>query len=80
MKPGCRNPSAALSDNVPTTSMHVEKVLTTTDGHIFDVITNGFGLMPAYRWPIPPQDRWAIVAYVRELQKKRQEESGGTTR
>ncbi len=27
--------------------------------------------MPAYRWPIPPADRWAIVAYVRELQRKR---------
>ena len=27
--------------------------------------------MPAYRWPIPPADRWAIIAYVRELERKR---------
>jgi hypothetical protein len=38
---------------------------------LFDVITNGFGLMAGYRWPIPPADRWAIVAHVRALQKER---------
>lgn len=70
----------AQRGSVPTTSMHSERVLTTTDGHIFDVITNGLGLMPAYRWPIPPQDRWAIVAQVRAMQKKRQEDTGGTAR
>ncbi|HZT81602.1 MAG TPA: cytochrome c, partial [Gemmataceae bacterium] len=37
-------------------------------GHIFDVITNGYGSMPSYREQIPPRDRWAIVAYVRALQ------------
>ena len=58
--------------NVPTASFHQEKILKYTDGQIFDVITNGQGLMPSYRWPIPPADRWAIIAYVRELQRKRQ--------
>lgn len=58
--------------NVPTASFHQEKILNYPDGQIFDVITNGFGLMAGYRWPIPPADRWAIVAYVRELQKERQ--------
>ena len=57
---------------VPTASFHQEKILNYTDGQIFDVITNGAGLMPGYRWPIPPADRWAIVAYVRDLQRKRQ--------
>jgi hypothetical protein len=57
--------------NVPTASFHQEKILKYTDGQIFDVITNGFGLMAGYRWPIPPADRWAIVAHVRELQRKR---------
>ena len=42
------------------------------DGQIFDVITNGQGLMAGYRWPIPPADRWAIIAHVRELQRERQ--------
>jgi len=37
-------------------------------GHFFDVMTNGFGAMPDYAAQIPPEDRWAIVAYVRALQ------------
>jgi mono/diheme cytochrome c family protein len=57
--------------NVPTASLHQEKILKYPDGQIFDVITNGQGLMAAYRWPIPPADRWAIIAYVRELERKR---------
>ena len=57
--------------NVPTASFHQEKLLKYTDGQVFDVITNGTGLMSGYRWPIPPADRWAIVAYVRDLQRKR---------
>jgi mono/diheme cytochrome c family protein len=57
--------------NVPTASFHQEKILKYPDGQIFDVITNGFGLMSGYRWPIPPADRWAIIAYVRELERKR---------
>ncbi len=60
--------------NVPTASLHSDKVRGAPDGHLFDVITNGQGLMPAYRWPIPPEDRWAIVARVREMERQRQEE------
>ncbi len=57
--------------SVPTATFHQEKILKYPDGQIFDVITNGMGLMPAYRWPILPADRWAIIAYVRELQRER---------
>jgi hypothetical protein len=57
--------------NVPTASFHQEKILKYPDGQIFDVITNGFGLMSGYRWPIPPADRWAIIAHVRDLERKR---------
>lgn len=57
--------------NVPTASFHQEKILKYPDGQLFDVITNGTGLMAGYGWPIPPADRWAIVAYVRDLQRKR---------
>lgn len=57
--------------NIRTASIHQDRLLKSPDGYMFFVITNGLGLMPAYRWPIPPADRWAIVAYVRELQRKR---------
>ena len=57
--------------SVPTATFHQEKILKYADGQIFDVITNGTGLMAGYRWPIPPADRWAIVAYVRGLQRER---------
>lgn len=57
--------------NVPTASFHQEKVRNYPDGQLFDVITNGSGLMQGYRWPIPPADRWAIVAYVRDLTRRR---------
>jgi mono/diheme cytochrome c family protein len=57
--------------NVPTASIHQVKILKYPDGQLFDVITNGTGLMAGYRWPIPPADRWAIVAYLRELQRER---------
>ncbi|HXD19349.1 MAG TPA: cytochrome c [Vicinamibacterales bacterium] len=57
--------------NVPTASFHDEKILKYADGQIFDIMTNGMGLMPSYRWPIPTADRWAIIAYIRELERKR---------
>jgi mono/diheme cytochrome c family protein len=57
--------------NVPTASFHQDRIVKNPDGQIFDVITNGLALMPAYRWPIPPADRWAIISHVRELERKR---------
>jgi mono/diheme cytochrome c family protein len=47
-------------------------------GHYFDVITNGWGAMPSYASQIPVQDRWAIIAYVRALQRS-QGGAAGTT-
>jgi mono/diheme cytochrome c family protein len=64
----------AQRGGVPTTSLYDPKATTATDGHLFNVITNGQGLMPAYRWPITPADRWAIVAQVRHMQQQRQAE------
>lgn len=39
------------------------------DGHIFDVITNGIRTMQPLGGNIPVEDRWAITAYVRALQR-----------
>lgn len=57
--------------NVPTASFHQDRIRQYSDGEMFDVITNGRGLMAGYGWPISPADRWAIVAYVRELERQR---------
>ena len=63
--------------NVPTASFHDEKILKYPDGQIFDVMTNGMGLMPSYKWPIPASDRWAIIAYIRELERRRPATAAG---
>ncbi|QDT55163.1 Cytochrome c [Caulifigura coniformis] len=49
-------------------SFHIERLRGAPVGHYFDVISNGFGAMPVYKNRISPQDRWAIIAYVRALQ------------
>jgi len=38
------------------------------DGYIFQVVTQGFGLMPSYASELSPEERWAVVTYVRALQ------------
>ncbi len=55
---------------IPTADLHEQRLRDVPDGQLFDVITNGLGLMAGYKYPIPPRDRWAIVAYVRRLQSE----------
>ena len=57
---------------VRTANLHEERLREVPDGQLFDTITNGFGLMPGYRYPLHPADRWAVVAYVRQLQSQTQ--------
>jgi mono/diheme cytochrome c family protein len=47
---------------------HEERLRAAPDQHFFDVITHGYGVMHSYADRVPPQDRWAIVAYIRALQ------------
>ena len=54
---------------VPPVSLHVETVRSQPDGQLFNTITHGIRTMPAYGAQIPPADRWAIVTYVRALQR-----------
>ena len=53
----------------PPTSLHEDVVRLRPDGHLFNTITNGIRNMPAYGSQIAVEDRWAIVAYVRALQR-----------
>jgi mono/diheme cytochrome c family protein len=49
-------------------SFHVERLREQPIGYFFDVMTQGFGEMSSYASQVPPEDRWAIAAYVRALQ------------
>jgi hypothetical protein len=50
-------------------SFHDERVRALPVGHYFDVITRGFGVMQDYSAQIGVEDRWAVVAYLRVLQR-----------
>ncbi len=49
-------------------SYHIDRLREAPPGYLFDVITNGFGAMSDYSAQTTPEERWAIVAYVRALQ------------
>lgn len=49
-------------------SFHIDRLRDAPPGYVYDVITNGFGAMPDYRAQLTPQDRWAVVAYLKALQ------------
>jgi mono/diheme cytochrome c family protein len=52
-------------------SYHEDRLRTAPDRHFFDVITNGYGVMASYADRVQPEDRWAVVAYIRALQFSR---------
>ncbi len=55
---------------VPPASYHDKIVRERPVGHLYNTITNGIRTMVPYRWQIPDvRDRWAIVLYVRALQR-----------
>jgi len=54
---------------IQPTNMTQEYVRNQAVGELFNTITNGVRNMPAYGPQIPPEDRWAIIMYVRALQR-----------
>lgn len=50
-------------------SLHDDEVRAKPPGHYFEVITAGRRAMPSYAASISAKDRWAIIAYIRALQK-----------
>lgn len=54
---------------VPAPSFHTDNIRQMPDGHFFSAITNGIRTMPSYAAQIKVEDRWAIVAYIRALQR-----------
>jgi len=50
-------------------SLHSERIRGFEDGRFYHVITNGKNIMPSYAAQISREERWAIVNYIRVLQK-----------
>lgn len=51
-----------------TPSFHGDRLRAIPEGEIFDTITHGKNLMGAYGAVLQPEERWAVIAYVRALQ------------
>jgi mono/diheme cytochrome c family protein len=71
-----RAASGDLSLWVPPKSFHDPLIASKPDGELFDTITWGKNKMWGYGYRLTPEDRWAIVLYVRALQKS---QTGKTT-
>lgn len=54
---------------VPPPKLSDNRIVNYQDGELFDIVSNGIRTMPGYGKQIPESDRWAIVTYVRALQK-----------
>lgn len=52
----------------PPPSFHIDRLREAPVGHLYRVITYGYGIMFSYAGRVTPEDRWAIVAYIRALE------------
>jgi mono/diheme cytochrome c family protein len=59
----------ALKGFTPAPSYQDPRLLEMKDGQLFQVITQGIRNMPGLSNQLPVSDRWAVVAYVRALQR-----------
>jgi mono/diheme cytochrome c family protein len=55
-----------------TPTYHDDRLRKIAEGEIFNTITNGKGNMLSYADKLTPEDRWAVIAYVRALQRAQQ--------
>jgi mono/diheme cytochrome c family protein len=51
----------------PPPNLH--QIQNPSPGHIFQVVSEGFGLMASYAAELTPQERWEVVAYVEALRR-----------
>lgn len=52
-----------------TPSYHDDRLRDMAEGEIFNTLTNGKGLMGYYKDKLSPEERWAVIAYMRVLQR-----------
>jgi mono/diheme cytochrome c family protein len=54
---------------VPPTNFHSADMRSKPDGHYYHVITHGIRNMQSYSYQVSENDRWAIIHYIRALQR-----------
>jgi len=52
-------------------TLHSAKVTNWPDGNIYHVMTNGQNTMPSYAEQVSRDDRWAIIHYIRAMQRSK---------
>jgi mono/diheme cytochrome c family protein len=62
-----------------TPSYHDDRLRKMPDGEIFNTISVGKNTMMSYADKLVPEDRWAVVAYVRALQRAQQGSASDVT-
>jgi mono/diheme cytochrome c family protein len=53
----------------PPPSFHIDRLRRASPQYFYDVITHGHGVMYSFADRVEPDDRWAIVGYIRALQR-----------
>lgn len=57
---------------VATPTFHSDRLRAMPEGEIFNTITNGKGQMLGYKDKLSVDERWAVIAYLRTLQRAQQ--------
>jgi mono/diheme cytochrome c family protein len=52
----------------PPPSLHEARIRNDPPGRLYEIVRQGYGLMPSYAALLTVDERWAVVAYVRALQ------------
>ncbi len=55
---------------IPPANFHDERIMNLSDGHMFNAIGQGWLNMPPLKAQVSVDDRWAIISYIRSIQKK----------
>jgi mono/diheme cytochrome c family protein len=53
----------------PVGNYHTDRLRQMQDGHFVDVIGKGYGVMKPLGYAVPVEDRWAITAFIRAMQR-----------
>ena len=54
---------------IPPANFYDERIKKLSDGHMFNAVTAGWLNMPSLKAQVSVEDRWAIIGYIRSLQK-----------